>query len=149
MCIRDRIPRCAHAKALQYILGLLIDLTGTPRHVGFGFILSLIHILRGSFLIISSLFCFFLLFWNNNIQHNRCNRCRNDTGTAEDQLDIIRKLGSCSCCGTKAVSYTHLCDWTAGNTADFQQKVSLAIASASLPDAVIAPTRNYLCLLYT
>ncbi|MFR7621055.1 MAG: hypothetical protein ACLUYY_10355 [Blautia sp.] len=28
--------------------------------------------------------------------------------------------------------------------ADFQQKVSLAIASASLPDAVIAPTRNYL-----
>ena len=37
-----------------------------------------------------------------------------------------------------------VCDWTAGNTADFQQKVSLAIASASLPDAVIAPTRNYL-----
>lgn len=35
-----------------------------------------------------------------------------------------------------------VCDWTAGNTADFQQKVSLAIASASLPDAVIAPTRN-------
>ena len=37
-----------------------------------------------------------------------------------------------------------VCDWTAGNTADFQQKVSLAIASASLPDAVVAPTRNYL-----
>ena len=37
-----------------------------------------------------------------------------------------------------------VCDWTAGNTADFQQKVSLAIASASLPDTVIAPTRNYL-----
>ncbi len=35
-------------------------------------------------------------------------------------------------------------DWTAGNTSDFQQKVSLAIASASLPDGVIAPTRNYL-----
>ena len=39
-----QIPRCAHAKALQYILGLLIDLTGTPRHVGFCFICSvLVH----------------------------------------------------------------------------------------------------------
>ena len=37
-----------------------------------------------------------------------------------------------------------VCDWTAGNASDFQQKVSLAIASASLPDAVVAPTRNYL-----
>lgn len=37
-----------------------------------------------------------------------------------------------------------VCDWTAGNTSDFQQKVSLCIASASLPDAVIAPNRNYL-----
>lgn len=37
-----------------------------------------------------------------------------------------------------------VCDWTAGNNADFQQKVSLAIASDSLPDAVIAPNRNYL-----
>ena len=35
-------------------------------------------------------------------------------------------------------------DWTAGNAADFQQKVSLAIASASLPDAVVVPNRNYL-----
>ncbi len=35
-------------------------------------------------------------------------------------------------------------DWTAGSTADFQQKVSLCIASASLPDAVIAPDRKYL-----
>lgn len=37
-----------------------------------------------------------------------------------------------------------ICDWTAGNNSDFQQKVSLAIASDSLPDAVIAPNRNYL-----
>ncbi len=37
-----------------------------------------------------------------------------------------------------------VCDWTAGNNSDFQQKVSLAIASDSLPDAVIAPNRNYL-----
>lgn len=37
-----------------------------------------------------------------------------------------------------------VCDWTAGSAADFQQKVSLAIASASLPDAVVAPNRNYL-----
>lgn len=37
-----------------------------------------------------------------------------------------------------------VCDWTAGNNADFQQKVSLGIASDSLPDAVIAPNRNYL-----
>jgi multiple sugar transport system substrate-binding protein/putative aldouronate transport system substrate-binding protein len=35
-------------------------------------------------------------------------------------------------------------DWTAGNAADFQQKVSLAIASNSLPDAVVVPNRNYL-----
>lgn len=38
----------------------------------------------------------------------------------------------------------YVCDWTAGNTADFQQKLSLCIASASLPDSVIAPNRNYL-----
>ena len=37
-----------------------------------------------------------------------------------------------------------VCDWTAGSAADFQQKVSLAIAFNSLPDAVIAPNRNYL-----
>ena len=37
-----------------------------------------------------------------------------------------------------------VCDWTAGSNADFQQKVSLAIASDSLPDAVIAPNRHYL-----
>lgn len=37
-----------------------------------------------------------------------------------------------------------VCDWTAGNASDFQQKVSLGIASDSLPDAVIAPNRNYL-----
>ena len=37
-----------------------------------------------------------------------------------------------------------VCDWTAGSAADFQQKVSLAIASDSLPDAVLAPNRNYL-----
>lgn len=38
----------------------------------------------------------------------------------------------------------YVCDWTAGNTADFQQKLSLCIASATLPDSVIAPNRNYL-----
>ena len=42
-----QIPRCAHAKALQYILGLLIDLTGTPRHVGFGFICPVLDIRIG------------------------------------------------------------------------------------------------------
>ena len=35
-------------------------------------------------------------------------------------------------------------DWTAGSVPDFQQKVSLCIASDSLPDAVLAPNRNYL-----
>ena len=43
-----QIPRCAHAKALQYILGLLIDLTGTPRHVGFGFICPVLDIRIGN-----------------------------------------------------------------------------------------------------
>ena len=38
----------------------------------------------------------------------------------------------------------YVCEWTAGNTSDFQQKLSLAIASASLPNSVIAPNRNYL-----
>lgn len=38
----------------------------------------------------------------------------------------------------------YVCEWTAGNTTDFQQKLSLAIASASLPNSVIAPNRNYL-----
>ena len=44
-----------------------------------------------------SLFCFFLLFWNNNIQYNRRNSCRNNTGAAENQLDIIRKLKLLPC----------------------------------------------------
>ena len=43
-----QIPRCAHAKALQYILGLLIDLTGTPRHIGFCFICSVLDICIGN-----------------------------------------------------------------------------------------------------
>ena len=58
------------------------------------------------FFFFCSLFCFFLLFWNNNIQYNRRNSCRNNTGAAENQLDIIRKLRSCSRCGTKAVAKT-------------------------------------------
>lgn len=37
-----------------------------------------------------------------------------------------------------------VCDWTAGSAADFQQKVSTCIASNTLPDAVVAPNRNYL-----
>ena len=43
-----QIPRCAHTKALQYILGLLIDLTGTPRHIGFCFIRSVLDICIGN-----------------------------------------------------------------------------------------------------
>jgi len=38
----------------------------------------------------------------------------------------------------------YVCDWTAGNGSDFQQKLSLSIASATLPNSVIAPNRNYL-----
>jgi multiple sugar transport system substrate-binding protein/putative aldouronate transport system substrate-binding protein len=37
-----------------------------------------------------------------------------------------------------------VCDWTAGSSADFQQKVSLCIAADSLPDVLVAPNRNYL-----
>ena len=40
------------------------------------------------FFFFCSLFCFFLLFWNNNIQYNRRNSCRNNTGAAENQLDV-------------------------------------------------------------
>lgn len=35
-------------------------------------------------------------------------------------------------------------EWTAGNTGDFQQRLSLGIASATLPNSVIAPDRKYL-----
>ena len=35
-------------------------------------------------------------------------------------------------------------DWTAGNASDFNQKVSLAIASADLPDGVVVTSRTYL-----
>lgn len=35
-------------------------------------------------------------------------------------------------------------DWTVGSTADFQQKISLQIASASLPDAMVFPNRSYM-----
>lgn len=35
-------------------------------------------------------------------------------------------------------------DWTVGSTADFQQKISLQIASASLPDAMVVPNRSYM-----
>lgn len=35
-------------------------------------------------------------------------------------------------------------DWTAGNAADFQQKVSTCIGTDSMPDAVVLPNRNYL-----
>ena len=38
----------------------------------------------------------------------------------------------------------YVMEWTAGNVSDFRQKLSLGIASASLPDSVIAPDRNYL-----
>ena len=43
-----QITRCAHAKALQHILCLLVDLTGTPRHVGFCFICSVLDIRIGN-----------------------------------------------------------------------------------------------------
>ena len=49
--LRSRIRQVArrtHPKALQYILGLLIDLTGTPRHVGFGFICPVLDIRIGN-----------------------------------------------------------------------------------------------------
>lgn len=35
-------------------------------------------------------------------------------------------------------------DWTVGSTSDFNQKVSLAIASADLPDALVFSDRNYM-----
>ncbi|MDE6836867.1 MAG: extracellular solute-binding protein [Acutalibacter sp.] len=35
-------------------------------------------------------------------------------------------------------------DWTVGSTADFQQKISLQIASASLPDGIVVPNRSYM-----
>ncbi len=38
----------------------------------------------------------------------------------------------------------YVSEWTAGNVADFRSKLSLSIASADLPDSVIAPDRNYL-----
>lgn len=38
----------------------------------------------------------------------------------------------------------YVMEWTAGNVSDFRQKLSLGIASAKLPDSVIAPDRNYL-----
>lgn len=38
----------------------------------------------------------------------------------------------------------YVMEWTAGNASDFRQKLSLGIASATLPDSVLAPDRNYL-----
>lgn len=35
-------------------------------------------------------------------------------------------------------------DWTAGSTADYQQKISLQIAAGDLPDALLVPNRNYM-----
>lgn len=35
-------------------------------------------------------------------------------------------------------------EWTAGSTADYQQKISTQIAAASLPDALVVPNRNYM-----
>ena len=49
--LRSRIRQVArrtHPKAFQYILGLLIDLTGTARHVGFGFICPVLDIRIGN-----------------------------------------------------------------------------------------------------
>ena len=58
-------------------------------------------------------------------------------GDTVDNNDLTRYL-------LETYNIKMVCDWTAGSTADFQQKVSLNIASASLPDVVVAPTRYYL-----
>ena len=38
----------------------------------------------------------------------------------------------------------YVSDWTVGSTADFQQKISLQIASAALPDGIVFPNRSYM-----
>lgn len=37
-----------------------------------------------------------------------------------------------------------VCDWTAGSTADYQQKISLQIAAGDIPEGMVVPNRTYM-----